>query len=186
MSDIAGNMRVWIGCLACYNNGRLVGEWYDAADAADKTIEDVHVDSGSLPNASCEELWVMDHEGFDGWLDGECSPMEAQRIHDVVAAIEDDDFDAGAVRAWADNEGRTLEEWDAPTRQDFEDAFAGEWASEMEYVEELVADTGMLHGVDETLARYFDFEAFRRDIFMSDMYSVKVSWSSSVWVFHHC
>ena len=22
--------RAWIGCLACYNNARLVGEWFDA------------------------------------------------------------------------------------------------------------------------------------------------------------
>ena len=25
--------RAWIGCLACYNNARLVGEWFDAETA---------------------------------------------------------------------------------------------------------------------------------------------------------
>lgn len=30
--------RVWLGCLSCYANGRLVGDWYDAieADGADR------------------------------------------------------------------------------------------------------------------------------------------------------
>ena len=27
--------RVWIGCLACYNEGRLRGDWFSAAEAAD-------------------------------------------------------------------------------------------------------------------------------------------------------
>lgn len=34
--------RVWIGCLACYNTGRLVGDWHDAIGAADVTTTDVH------------------------------------------------------------------------------------------------------------------------------------------------
>ena len=29
--------RAWIGCLACYNEGRLVGDWYDAINAAEVT-----------------------------------------------------------------------------------------------------------------------------------------------------
>lgn len=34
--------RVWIGCLACYNSGRLVGDWHDAIGAVDVTTADVH------------------------------------------------------------------------------------------------------------------------------------------------
>ena len=30
--------RAWIGCLACYNNARLVGEWFDA-ETADKDAQ---------------------------------------------------------------------------------------------------------------------------------------------------
>ena len=33
--------RVWVGCLGCYNAGRLVGRWVDAEDAADLSPEDV-------------------------------------------------------------------------------------------------------------------------------------------------
>ena len=28
--------RVWIGCLACYNEGNLVGDWFDADVADDR------------------------------------------------------------------------------------------------------------------------------------------------------
>ena len=34
--------RVWIGCLACYNAGSLVGDWFDAATADEVTTYDVH------------------------------------------------------------------------------------------------------------------------------------------------
>ncbi|WP_397333683.1 antirestriction protein ArdA [Ornithinimicrobium sp. INDO-MA30-4] len=30
--------RAWIGCLACYNNARLVGEWFDAETADEVTL----------------------------------------------------------------------------------------------------------------------------------------------------
>ena len=33
---------VWIGCLGCYNEGRLVGEWYELDEATEVTFEDVH------------------------------------------------------------------------------------------------------------------------------------------------
>src|SRR5436305_14737423 len=100
------DMRAWIGCLACYNEGRLVGEWYDADEASDVTIERVHQDGGALltglgtadayrwspggddapePEAlvdNHEEIWVFDHEGFGGLIDGECSPYTVARIWD--------------------------------------------------------------------------------------------------------
>lgn len=60
--------RVWIGCLACYNAGRLVGDWYDAEDAGEVIPEDLH----GHPT-SHEELWVFDLEGFPRET-GEISP----------------------------------------------------------------------------------------------------------------
>jgi hypothetical protein len=28
-------VRAWVGCLGCYNNGNLVGEWIDGTECAD-------------------------------------------------------------------------------------------------------------------------------------------------------
>lgn len=38
--------RVWPACLACYNNGRLVGEWVDCTDAGNVTLAELHKGSG--------------------------------------------------------------------------------------------------------------------------------------------
>lgn len=59
---------VWIGCLACYNGGRLVGDWHDAEDAGEVTPEDLH----GNPTAR-DEMWVFDLEGFPSST-GEMSP----------------------------------------------------------------------------------------------------------------
>ena len=52
--------RVWPACLNCYNNGRLVGQWVDCADAAYVTLEQLHEGAGG-PDEGCEEIWCVDH-----------------------------------------------------------------------------------------------------------------------------
>jgi hypothetical protein len=32
--------RAWVGCLACYNDGRLVGSWMDGEEAGDREAWD--------------------------------------------------------------------------------------------------------------------------------------------------
>ncbi len=52
--------RVWIGCLACCNEGRLVGDWFDAVGADEVTTYDIN---GAHSRAeSHDELWCFDHE----------------------------------------------------------------------------------------------------------------------------
>ena len=54
---------VWPACLACYNNGRLVGQWVDCTDAEDVTLEQLHEGAGG-PYAGCEEIRCLDHENL--------------------------------------------------------------------------------------------------------------------------
>lgn len=63
--------RVWIGCLSCYNEGRLAGEWVDAADAGALMPGDLH---GSP--TTHDKMWVFDLEGFPTGI-GEMSPSAA-------------------------------------------------------------------------------------------------------------
>ena len=53
--------------------------------------------------------------------------------------------------------------------QDCVDAYAGQYDSEVDYVQQYVDDTGMLDGVPETFRAYFDYDAFARDVFINDM-----------------
>ncbi|WP_246360083.1 antirestriction protein ArdA [Nocardioides massiliensis] len=178
--------RVWIGCLACYNDGRLVGDWFPAIEAGEVTTEQLHtgdirvdaagnVINGDGWDSPHEELWVMDHEGLP--IKGECSPATAQAIAETCEAIEADGYSVDAVRAWCEYVGEDFPaEWDKPTRESFEDAYAGSWASFREYADEcagemLDAETAdyrhrSLTGEQAKLWShcYFDYEAYARDL----------------------
>ncbi|WP_255434399.1 antirestriction protein ArdA [Auritidibacter ignavus] len=62
--------RAGLGCLACHNEGGLVGQWYDAEDCDEVTPAQLHGHA-----TDHEELWVMDHEGIP--VTGEMDPMTA-------------------------------------------------------------------------------------------------------------
>lgn len=64
----------------------------------------------------------------------------------------------------------------------FEDAFSGEYYSERHFVEELIDDIGAEPG--SLAAQYFDYDAFARDLFMSD-YSSIVATGGGVFVFRN-
>ena len=64
--------RAWVGCLACYNAGNLVGEWLDA-----DSLEDPDTLEAICTRPDHEELWCMDLDNIPG---GECSPAEAARL----------------------------------------------------------------------------------------------------------
>ena len=186
--------KIWIGSLAAYNAGDLLGDWFDADAAPTDSGEWVRMmhergdnyiartlgsyASDGLRDVAArdlaeehEELWVFDHEGFDEWLTGECSPDEAVRIAELVGEIESDGHDPDVVALWAAHEGRGVTEWDKSTREDFEEAYVGEFASEEEYAGALADDLGVFDNVNDSFRAYFDFEQFARDLFMSDMHS---------------
>jgi len=70
----------WVGCLACYNDGRLVGQWIDTEELLD--LDTAQICARKDYGQQHEEFWVMDHEGL--MISGECSIDEAYR-HGVAA-----------------------------------------------------------------------------------------------------
>lgn len=158
--------RVWVGCLGCYNAGALVGEWIDAEDAEDVTVRGLHDANPQAltadPYASAhEELWCMDHEGFGGLLAGECSPAEAQRIAEAIAGL-DSWTPVAAVAAWiANGNGELLDDLSG-----FDDDYAGEWSSEVEYAQDFAEQVGAIDDDARWPATCIDWERAARELFM--------------------
>ncbi len=76
---------VWIGCLACYNAGCLVGDWFDAVTADEVTTYDIH---GAHSRAdSHDELWVFDHENIP--VRGEMDPITAAAWGRCLAEVDE-------------------------------------------------------------------------------------------------
>ena len=190
MTTYQVEQRVWIGSLERYNAGQLIGRWFDMEDygsageleqaARDHILRQcgrmaqqfrrwASNDNGRYTDPT-EELWIFDHEGLTG---SEMGIGEAWEQWEILEALPEDQ--RAAFQAYADHIGTSYANAD-----NFEEAFNGEWRSEQEFAEELIDD---IEGVDDDSisGRYFDYEAFTRDLFMGDYFSVQHS--GGVWVF---
>ena len=152
--------RVWIGCLACYNAGSLVGDWFDAATADEVTLADVHEGSG-LDCAECEELWVFDHENIP--VRGEFGVLEATEWGGVYEEAGGEQWPA--VYAWVESGSYVAEgTGDLPSISDFEESYCGAWESFEDYAREVADLIGLLTDVPEEIANYFDWDSWTRDL----------------------
>jgi antirestriction protein len=168
--------RAWVGCLGCYNAGRLVGEWVDGAEAGDPAawaaaglnlgcVDTVH--GPCCGRCGGDEWWCLDHEGYGGLIPGECSPSTAQTIAEVLDDLHEP---VEAFAAFVDHYGRPIPTDWGDLVAAFEEAYAGEWDDEEDYARELLDSMGEVRG-DSLAERYFDYAAFTRDLFIGDYYS---------------
>lgn len=148
--------RVWIGCLACYNEGRLVGDWHDALGADEVTSADVHGRASSH-----DELWCFDIENIP--VRREMSLHEAAEWGRVFDEI--DDHLRAALFAWVASCDYVSEgTGDLPVVSDFEERYCGHWDGFDDYARQLADDIELMRDVPEEIATYFDWESWTRDL----------------------
>lgn len=151
--------KAWVGCLHCYGNGDLVGEWFDACEAADVTPAVLHLEHPQ--EEGCEELWVLDTDGIP--VSEEMSPLEAANWGNLLNSV--DEYLQPSFHAWIASGAASLGDDGLPSTEAFEDAFVGVYGDFREYSDHL-ADETLLYDSNDELRRYFDYEAFARDLAM--------------------
>jgi hypothetical protein len=135
--------RAWVGCLGCYNAGRLVGAWFDADDAPTSMEEFDHagVFRPWVHFAEVhEELWVFDHEGFGGVLAGECSPVQLRELAELIDEARDRGIPVQVVAHWVSDGNST-----ADTREfldGLQDAYCGHFDTGADYAQHLADEIG--------------------------------------------
>jgi len=165
--------RVYVACLAAYNNGKLYGAWIDANQDADDIWTDVQAMLAASPESDAEEWAIHDCDGFYGLRLGESASFET--VAELAGLLTEH---GAAYAAYASNIGADYADADG-----FKEAYAGEWRSEREYAEELF-DSIDLAEPGSLAERYFDYEAFTRDLFMTDYWSAPAP-DGGVFVFHN-
>ena len=163
--------RIYVACLAAYNNGQLHGAWIDADQSADAIHDEIRAMLAASPIPGAEEWAIHDYEDFGGIQLSEYEDID--RVAEIAALLVEH---GEAFGVWADYYGNAV------SAEEFRDAYRGEYDSEEAYAEEYIGDTGMLDSIPENLRYYFDYERFARDMFMSDMHSVR-SGHGTVYVF---
>jgi antirestriction protein len=155
--------RAWIGCLGCYNAGRLIGKWIDGIDCDDLESAGLTDSAGRCNRCGADEFLALDHENFLGLLDGgEPNPREC---YDMAVKLDDvADYEREILTAWLSN-GM---EFDLDTMRE---CYIGEYATDEDMAQEYIDNTGLLSDVPDYLSRYFDVERYARDM-MFDMFEI--------------
>ena len=138
--------RIYVACLAAYNNGILHGKWIDANDA-DKMEEETQAMLEASPIENAEEWAIHDYElGFDI---GEYESFEsiAERVQWI-----DEQYDEDLALAVLDNYNGVLEDAEKCI-----DEYAGEFSSYRELGEQYAHELG---DVPPHLENYIDYEAY--------------------------
>lgn len=157
--------RIYVASLSDYNAGELHGAWIDADQDPDEIHEEIRAMLAGSSQPGVEEYAIHDHEGFGPFVVGEYEDID--RVAAFATAMAGVHGEPDAFAAWVANDPYVLELHDNdPTElvDAFYEAYAGCWPSVTDYAADWIEDTGMLRDADDLIARYFDFDAFARDL----------------------
>lgn len=114
--------------------------------------------------------WVI--ANWDGWCGIEVPrddyPASLWLRYETLSSLLEEGYSPDAIRDYVEWSGD--DRFDDPFKAAFEDAYVGQYDSERDFAEELADDTGMLADAPDFLLTYFDYDAFARDLFMTDYY----------------
>ena len=147
---------VWIGSKRAYRDHKLVGRWVAAEDVSG--VEPVDIFEGSdlaFDPEDFDDLWVYDTNNMP--IDKEMSLEHVQQWADILEGV---DGDMEVIDAYRDATGYT----NPDDYENLEERYYGHHDSLEDYARYYVESTGLLEGVDETVARYFDYASYGEDI----------------------
>ncbi|GLU51550.1 antirestriction protein [Dyadobacter frigoris] len=173
MKNLSNTPKIYVGTYGMYNSGSLFGKWFDLSDYAN--AEEFYKDCYEYHrNEFLPELMFQDWECIPGFLISECSLHEDTFVYfESVAEMDDQRVEAfelycSNIISWPAN-GNDLDE----TLEGFNEVYQGYYGGAMkdpktEFAYQYIEDIGLLEGVPQMLERYFDYEAFGRDMFLGD------------------
>lgn len=149
---------IYCGTYAKYNEGSLFGKWLNISDYSDK--DDFW--------EACRELYKDEEDPeimFQDWespfsdLIGES--WVSDLIFDIYREFEPCQFEALKIfLSMASQDYSDISE----LRSAFEDAYMGEYASEIDFAESVMEE--QIHSIPDHLQGYFDYKSYARDLFM--------------------
>ena len=163
--------RIYVACLAAYNSGFLHGAWIDVTDY-DAIWNGINAVLRSSPIPHAEEWAIHDYEGFHGITLEEYEGVDfVLKMATFVEKYGEVGAEVMSYYGDMDSAERAMEE-----------QYSGEFDCELDFSSELFDD---LYGseVPDHLQSYIDYEAFNRDLFISDYFSVRLN--GKIHVFSH-
>ena len=147
--------RIYVACLAAYNNGHLHGAWIDATQDEWSIWADISAMLAASPIPDAEEHAIHDYEGFEGVSISEYAGIET--VTNLAAFI----VEHGALGAAIyNNFGCNIDE----ATEAMIERYLGCYTSLADYMQEVTEESMT---IPRTLHYYINWEAMARDAEMS-------------------
>ncbi|MGH1470867.1 MAG: antirestriction protein ArdA [Cellvibrionaceae bacterium] len=154
-------IRIYVACLASYNNGILYGAWIDAAQELEDIQDSVSEMLSKSPVENSEEYAIHDYEGFCGYYINEYEGLAS--VCEIASFIEDQQSLGAELLSMF---GGNVEE----AKQAIDEHYVGHFKSLADYAQELTEETAQ---IPEHLKFYIDYEKMARDMEMNgDVYTI--------------
>ncbi len=155
--------RIYVACLAAYNNGHLHGAWIDVEDE-DGIREAVRDILKTSPTPDAEEWAIHDYEYFDGVTINEYDSFA--RVVEIAEFIGNCSGFGGKL---LENYGGDIEDAESALER-----YNGEYESLADFAEELTESTTK---IPETLKYYIDYKSMARDMELSgDVFTIETGY----------
>jgi len=159
---VTNTLRIYVACLAAYNQGILHGAWIDAATDAWTIWDGIAAMLARSPVADAEEFAIHDYEGFGPVRIEEYAGIE-QVAETAKFLVEHGDVGAEVLAYF----GGDLDE----ARGAMADRYLGCFASLADHMQETME--GAIE-IPQALRFYVDWEAMARDAEMSgDLFTIE-------------
>ena len=149
-------LKIYVTNLKKYNEGALVGEWLNLP------CEDIKSVINKISNDGADELFITDYESeVEGIEVGEYDNIET--LDSIMQEVDNlTDSELLAFQAYLLNGSSLDEALEKATGGNYTIYYDCDNMEDVAY--EAVNDCGLLDGVPETIKRYFDYEAYGRDM----------------------
>jgi len=154
-------IKIYVACLAAYNNGHLHGRWINANQEPYDIWDEVSAMLMASPIADAEEWAIHDYDGFEGASISEYEGFD--EISKKAAFIAEH----GALG------GKLLDHYgDADAAiEAIDERYAGEYESLADFAREITEQT--TQSIPDNLTYYIDYEAMGRDLAISDVMTIE-------------
>jgi antirestriction protein len=160
--------RIYLACLAAYNNGRLHGAWVDADKGTDQIWESLRKMLRASPEPDAEEWAIHDYDGFESAHIPEYASFE--KVCDLAEFLsERGELGAQVYSIFSEDLGQS--------KAAFDD-YAGEFTNLGEFAEQFHEDIGT--EIPEPLKYYIDWASLGRDLELNgDIFTVQISFDET-------
>jgi len=172
MEKTETNARIYVACLASYNNGILYGKWINACQTVEELQDDVAEILKGSPIEDSEEWAIHDYEGFEGLRISEYEGLES--VSNLAHFIQEH----GKLGAGVYNHCSDLEE----AQTALEEQYIGEYESVSDFAREFTEDN---IPIPNELQYYIDYDAMARDMEATDVFTVETAFQEVHIFWHH-